>query len=549
MWKHTRTSLCFLALLLAASAPLGAQRVLGEHKIRKFPTEDNDVYPYDYLRQPGTTLFALHDPCVQVGEGEYVHIWQPDRGFARERMMRKYDIFAEERWAIELELEREEEILHCYAVDTAVVLITTRFDFDKDQHLVYARTYDLETGEAAEPRILYLVNGKSDQEVLLALAPGGQHFLLYHFKSESPVQRVGLQYDRVMGDDQPGYRVVSARHVYFSFFDLSLELLDTGVLDLPTRHCVVQDCRPDSAGNVYVVVHERRQRLHVFQHRRADHSQQHLVHEDYVRAGELYDPYLTHQPPLAARGGRLYITQPTIRKQGRGRGLQRLDVLCFDFGAGRVDRSREVVINSTLLVAVQKQRALFGMRTLRHFDNYVVRGLVEMQDSSLWLITQRYEAFNHTYTPYSADRREFYEQRIEELVLYEFDPAGSLRQVITVPMTQKLSTYYDRTALFYAMDIDPVRKQLRLLTREPSGDKLTGPERIYHRRIDLATPRVSARTLVYESRRRNTYLLNAYTEWLNPDIVSFVAVDTPGGSAYTVVVNVEAEPQPDDDSR
>ncbi|MEL6627108.1 MAG: hypothetical protein AAFQ92_16415, partial [Bacteroidota bacterium] len=53
----------------------------------------------------------------------------------------------------------------------------------------------------------------------------------------------------------------------------------------------------------------------------------------------------------------------------------------------------------------------------------------------------------------------------------------------------------------------------------------------------------SPRKLVYERKRRNQYVLDAFIEWLNDDLICFIALDGDQGAAYLVTVNLAMEPE------
>ncbi|MEO1451734.1 MAG: hypothetical protein AAFV07_19550 [Bacteroidota bacterium] len=249
----------------------------------------------------------------------------------------------------------------------------------------------------------------------------------------------------------------------------------------------------------------------------------------------LLQPEIDHQ-------GNIYLAMAKRETRGKERGLKRLKLLEFNFDAGLVDTSRSVSVGATLKVGIQKQREQFGLKAEKRIEHYALRDILTLPDSSVWLVTQKHTLGAYQATP-NGQRYQDMGQRIEELVLYQFNPQKKLRQALVIPSAQLLQKPMDRISQGYVADFDPESQELRLLFRESSGDELKGPDRLYFRRVNLETYAVSPRVLLFEGRRRAQYFLKPYTQWSNQDIVTFMLQDGDDGNFYTISVNVAADPE------
>ena len=538
-----------LGLMLGWWTSLSAQALLGERRLKEVETQDTWPYPYDGINPQGMPLSIPFDPMVQIDEGTFAQIWKPRRGSFRDRKLTAYNLFLEQLWEASLELAREEEVLHLMAVDTLVVLLTTDYDYGQKVHTARARSYGAASGLLHQDTVVWTVFGERDADILLTPAPDGQRLLLYHFYQDQTLRQVNRYYDYVGWDDRPGYKARQAEHLSYLLLDQHFGEFSRGRFDLRTRKRLALDCRPDNAGNVYVTVHERPRQVHVYQRRPGDSTQYHLGYSDFVKLEYLNDERYTHLPPLAGADQRLYLSVAEVQRRGRMRGTRAFRVVCFDFAKGELDLSREAEVTSTLLVAVQKQREAYDLRPLRRFEDYALRDLIQMDDGSLWLLVQHTET--HTVRtggdPLRADSPTRVQYELEDIILFEFSPQGKIRQAMVVPSEQEAAGPLGFTSGYYFLQVDRARKQLRLITREPSGDKRNGPDRFYLRLIDLNAATVSDPLLFYEGKRRNQYFLKAFARWMNPDILAFMMMDGDNGQIFNVVVNVAAEPDPEGD--
>ena len=541
-----RLFLFFFGLL--APFFLQGQAVVGEVKLKKYSTEGFELYPYDFLDPYGKTVYIAHDPSVKVSEGEVVQIWQPDRGSYRDRILRKYNILMEMIWEKEFELDREEEILHFFKVDTTVILLTTITDYTQNQHVVKAHKFGLTSGEIVQTDIWWIVSAQDDNGIHFDLAPDGKSLLCYYFAHERNNRNVALYYDHVRRDDQAGYRATAVHRVHFIVMTKDGSKIEEGFLEPNNRKLTLLNCQVDNQANVYITAYEKPESIKVFQWNAKRKEQQELIYQEAFPFHELREPYTTHFPPTVGLGEKLFIAFSDRVKRGKGKGTKAFSIVAFDFEKGKVDVSRRLEINSTFQVMVEKQREAYGLKPVPRFDEFMIREIIQMEDSSLWLITQKYNFHSMAGANYASPDIGPADQKMEELILYEFSPEGKARQAIVIPTMQYIQSMAERVGQFYDMEVDKQERIIQLITREPSGEKLKGPDRIYYRKIDLNTREISDRLQIYQGKRRDQYLLKAYVEWINPAIVSFLMIDGDSGNAYNVAINVEMAPIEEEES-
>lgn len=534
---------CFVAPIA-----LFAQAVVGEVKLKKYSTDGFELYPYDYLDPYGRSIYVMHDPSVKASAGEVVQIWQPERGGYRDRIMRKYNVLMELIWENEIELERDEDIIHFYQVDTTIVLLTIKTDRSQDQYSVIAHKYGLTSGEEYNTDVWWMINSDDDNGIQFNFSRDKSRLLFYNYVHEKKNRNVSLYYDYIRRDDQAGYRAMGVHRAHFIVLSLHGDKLNEGFLEPGNPKLTIMDCQVDHQNNVYLVAFEKPEKIKIFQWNAIDKVQRELTYEVGRPLHELIDPYTTHLPPLIGAGQKVYLSFSDRVKRGKGKGTKGFDIICFDFEQEEIDESRHLSINSTLQVLVEKQREEYGLKPVPRFDEFMIRDIVEMEDSSLWLITQKYHSAHPPGANYASPDIGPADLKTEELILYEFAPNGKPRQAIVIPTIQYIQSMAERVGQFYHLEINAQDRTAQLITREPSGEKLRGPERIYYRKIDLNTRDVSERIQIYHGKRRDQYFLRAFVEWLNPDIVSFLVIDGDSGNAYSIAVNVEMEPSEEEET-
>ena len=548
--KRYKKLFYLFALLLILPSSMWSQAVIGKEKVKDFPTEAPWIYPYESLDLHGNKIYLSHTPSLQISDGQFVHLWKPENGFSRERVLRKYNLLVEELWKLEFELEKDEEVIHMYKLDSNIVLLSVEVSNFNDYHLGRARIIEPDSGKIVQSEVLFRTELNKDQDLGFEISPDSSKFLFYYFQHENPNRGIRIYYDFVHWDEQPGFKASHVGNVPFLVFNRDLKEQYRGLIVMNNKKLVTLDCQIDNAGNVYVSSFEKPNQLQVRQYHAKRKEQSQLVYKNFVKYGELNIPFYTQLPALIGREEKLFITVADRLLKGRQRGTKAYRIVAFDFKAKEVDLTREVSINSSLLVQLEKQREEFGMRPLKRFDEFWIRDLIEMPDQSLWLVIQKYGHGNlsgRIYENIWGDSNG--QQELGEIVLFQFDPAGQIQQAIIVSSQQYITSFMEKLGQFYAMDIDKARGHIRLLTREPSLDNLRGPDRLYFRFIDLNTSKVSDRIQIYDGKRRNQYFIKPYTIWLNQDILTFVMIEGDDGNAYVVTVNLQAESEDEEERK
>ncbi|MEZ4825034.1 MAG: hypothetical protein R3C61_01890 [Bacteroidia bacterium] len=539
--KYFRLTTAFSLLLIILFPGLSAQGLVGERKLKDFPTDNPWYYPYDFSAYNPDQIQLLHTPSIRVSDAAFVQLWQSEKGATRERHLTRYNVFMEEEWDAVFKLDSEEDILHFYSEDSVIVVLTSKYNFLSGIEQVIARVFGLEDGTAAPTHLLWQSKTRSDESVWFDFSPDSSLFALFHFRNDRPYRNVHTAYDPWLSTERVGFKVTNAEYVEFRLFDRKLTLADTGRVSINNRRLTVMDCQTDNAGNFYVSSFEKPNTLQVVQWNREKKNTSRLHYDQFPDRNKLKEFYYTRFPPVTGDSNRLYIAVAERAERGKQRGIKSWQVVNFDFETGQVDLSRKMEITSTLLVNAEKQRKSYGMRPLKRFDLFMAMDIVEMADKSVWLITQNYHTtqgrtygFEHTTYRHS-------EQEIGEIIMYGFDPEGQVRQVIFVPTSQQTKKTVDLPGQFYHLEVDRTRGIMRFVTRESSEDDLRGPDRIYYRRVNLNTGEISPRLMLYDGKRREQFLLKAYTVWLNPSLVTLVMIDGEEGNAYAVCVNVDSE--------
>ncbi|MEL7341115.1 MAG: hypothetical protein AAGM67_11555, partial [Bacteroidota bacterium] len=370
----------------------------------------------------------------------------------------------------------------------------------------------------------------------------------YFYQRQKESRRVGIYYDYIRRDHMLGAKVFKPGKVVYQTFDPNLDPLQQAEFELPESKTTWLDAQIDNQGNFYLLAWLKPSLLNAFCYDINAQKLSTLTYEDFIDRQSLNEAYATHFPPTISQyGKRLYIAFAERQTRGKRKGTHAFQVINFDFDKGEVDLRRRIDINSSLLVTLEKQREDFGVPPLRRFDGFMIQEIIEMPDQSLWLLTQKFEALQYASAQTSFGPLAAQEHLIGEMVMYEFSPAGETRQALIIPSYQRSVSLLDKVGEFYSYHLDHESGTMSVLTREPSGEKLRGPERLYTRIVDLKNSEVSNRKLLYEGERRVQYFLRPFTVWHNNYLVSFVSTEGENGEAWLVSVNLLGEPQEEDD--
>ena len=523
-----------------------AQDIVGELKLKDFPSGNSWFYPYDIV--PSRDQAVLHhSPAVRISEGEFIHLWQEDKGFSRERHLTRYNVFMEEVWDETFKLDSDEDIIHLMNRENKIFVLSEKYVPFANRRQITARVFDADSGRFEHTRLLVEIKARIFQDIWMDFSPDSSTFILFSFHNEKSWKRVRTSYDTYWRNDRQGFRITNAHQLKFFRFDDQLQLADSGQIIIPDRKLNQLDCRVDNQGNVYLASYHKDETLTMTQWNTNTREQTSLSYENFADRMELNEPYTTHFPIICGENERLYIAVSERQLKGKQRGTKAFQIINFDFAKRQVDLTRRVDITSTLLVLAEKQREITGLKQLKRFDQYMIRDIIELEDKSTWLVTQHYfSTSGRIHTPEATLSRNT-EQQIGEMILYGFDPSGKIQNVMIVPSAQRVSNTSGLLGNFYHMKVDRKTGMARLLIREGSEEDYRSPERIYYRKINLETGQISDRIKLYEGRRREQYFLKDFTIWLNKSLVSFITLDGLTGHAYGVCVNVDAEEEEDDE--
>ncbi|WNJ20655.1 hypothetical protein [Pontibacter sp. G13] len=525
---------------------VSAQDLLGETLHKKFPTNGEALYPYEFLDIEGRWLYPTHDPVVKLPGGTFAQLWRPDKISRRERIIRKYNVLMELLWQADFKLEREEEIIHVFPVDTVIQVLTSQWSTDQKAHQVYLRAFSVNDGEALETRKIWQIPGAYYQDPWVTRSEDGQIFGLFYLYGKRENTSPNFKYPYVDLEGQVGFQAQGVSSVRVATFDLSGKMKDQFHVVLNRKEKeIVMGCQIDNEGNGYLTSYVRKRKLRVRKFEGLGKSKE-LTYDAGVEVYDYADPETALLPGLIGKDQKVYFAFSEESKKGFLNKIEQFRIVEFDFGSESIDTSRVIPINPALHIRVNKDREAFGLKPKRRFEQYALRELLEMPDGKMWLITQKY--IDNSYLGGGIeDKSAILEQTLEELVLYGFDERGKVRHALVVPTAQSISSTNERMGHVYDLHIDQDLGVMRFVTREKSGDKLRGPERVYLRTLDLDTFEVSDRMEIYDGSRREQFLLHAYTEWINSDILTLTVLEGLPGRVHTVTINVSSEELPEMD--
>lgn len=542
-----RKLFCLFAILFIGITSANAQEIIGSLELEDFEFED-ELYPFADFDRNGTLAYVEFEPVALLAPGAFIQIWRKERKSSQKHYITRYNLLLEEGWTTEMELDWQEDILHMFHNEEDLIVLTYEYDGLASIHVVRARSFDLETGEENLKSIVFQYGGKSDQEVFLDFSPDQQSLALYYYERQKESRRVGIYYDYIKRNHEIGSKVFKPGKLVYQTYNRFLELQYKGDFELPESKMIWLDAQIDNKNNFFLLGLNKPTLLTAFCFDAQAKSLSTLTYENFVERQELNEAYFTHFPPtISTHSKRLYIAHAEREIRGKLKGTQAFQVVNFDFDKEVVDLSRRIDINSSLVVTVEKQREDFGVPPLKRFDGFMIQEIIEMPDDRIWLLTQKFDAHQYAGTPTEFGPMAAQEHVIGEMILYEFQPDGEVRQALIIPSYQRSQNLYEKAGEFYSYHLEKESGMLSVMTREPSGDKLRGPDRLYTRMVNLATSEVSNRKQLYEGKRRTQYYLRPYTVWHNNFLVSFVVLDGEQGEAWLVSVNLLGEPSEEEE--
>lgn len=539
----------FILLLwsgLCSACLLHGQAIIEQAEVEVFDQGVND-YPYAVGGYYGNMAYVMHRPAIRLSQGEFAYLWYPSKNSSyRDRILVKYNLILEELWRTEFELDTEEDIIHTFANDTAIVVLSYRYFFSEDMHRVFARTFSRDSGTVASPQIIHQARGKSNQYLLISPAIDDQSFLLYQYQPVQGKKRIRIFEDYLYTDETLGYRIIKAGALTFKHMDLNLNVLNEGTIKLnplPRGKTYAVACQLDDDANIYVSLYDRPSNFRLIQYNCRSQQQKTLVFDEFKDYWNEEEPYYTHVPPVIGRNGKAYLGIAQREKVQGTWMTQQFEVLTFNFPENIIDRRRRIQTSSTLLVQVSKVREAFGMRPAKVFDQYLIRDVIEMPNGGIWLVTQKYEYdfYGRTYAIPTPPHAASY--RIQELIMYEFDPLGKFTRALVIPSHQQLDDQDDYGSIFYRMNIDRERGEIDMFTHEMAGEEANEPPRTFYRKIDLNNASYTPRVQVFEGKRRTHHYFKHYTVWLNDQIVALMVEDGTTGDTRVLSLDLARPPE------
>ncbi len=545
-----RHFLIFLLVAIVTGKTLLAQDLVARKEIKEFETRV-DLFPYESFQLSGSQYFLGHHPMLRLSDGSFALVYPNRKDKFQELRMVRYNLLLEPLWETTFKLEFDEEILEILRTDSLIQLVSHRDGLGSQTAQVVIRKFNLETGALSDP--LTLIANTNIAEFVVDISPDSSKLAVFWFENDKSLQKARFTYDYLQTDERIAYQVAWVEEVHFQVYDLNLESLEVGTFSVRTAkdkiwNFALRDCSVDNEGRVFATILKKRTTVEVFRWEKGEVKS--LIFDDFIKPHEFVDFFTSELPPLVSNGN-AFLAYADRDSKHWNKSTDGFQVICFDFNSGVVDLSRKVPISSTLKVQVEKQREAFGLKPLRNFDQFRIRGFLPMGDTSLWLITQHMEyrdrpspsQANGPVDDFNRAFKGFNNYRVHEMIWYEFDQRGQIRKAMIVPSFQPIATNEEALGRFTSWWPDMAAGTVQLVGLEASGEELKGPNRIYYRNLDLANETVSERKILYEGRRRNQYVPSAYICWLNPEHVVMMVFDGDSQIPYLVTIRVNNKPE------
>ncbi|MEL6252696.1 MAG: hypothetical protein AAFR87_11845 [Bacteroidota bacterium] len=510
--------------------------------MKRFPTEAPWVYPVALGSLDGTDMYISFNPALKLNSGQFLHLWKPERTRYKNRRLNKYNVFQEQIWECDFELEDEESIDYYFVEDDKIYVMGSVGKRSSKEQMIIAHVISLDSGKVEQIRVVHNQRIKSDQTLYFAVSPDQTKLLYYYFQHERPGTFARANYNFIRQDNRIGYRYKNVDKMHLLIYDRQLNLLAEGTLKGTSRKASIMDCQIDNEGNVYSLSYEKPGTLEALQYHMESGEQKKIKYEEFLQPNDMFNRFNTRMPTYVGSGEKLYLPKANRKGYGRDRGTKAYELICFDFETEELDLKRKININPGLQIEIEKQRKELGLRPLKRFDEYLMRDIFETADGNMWFLVQKY----HTSSLENPQNANYWEEAVNnyelaEFILFQFSPEGKAVKALIIPSYQRISGYMERLFFDYHMQIDKEKGKISMLTYEPSEQKFRGPERIFFRSINLNTGEISQKKKIYEGERRYQFFLNPYTVWLNEDLLSFIMIEGDNGSAYRVSVNLAEE--------
>lgn len=534
----------FLYFLLIVPQLCQAQSIIQLLEMDDFP-QYQIRYPYERLDIDGRNIFLTHKPVVRINEFDFVAVWNPKGGSERNRVLVKFDLLLDEAWRAEFKLEWEEVIEHIYQNDDEIIVITTDFDRNLEQHRAIARRFDLENGELTEKSFIFINNERLQNNMFVAISPDEDHFAIYYYRNSTGKRDVSTYFDHIRTDEKLGHRVSKADVLPFAIYDRDLNQVAYDSLNVSDLNSRIKSyglgCEIDNDANLYFMTYQTPNSLKITQFKSSNASTTQLVYDDFPNIWKKNDIYRTHLPPFLGQDNILYMAFSERQRIKARWHTMNYRVLAFDFDKGEINRDRFIESTSKIQVQAVKKRIEFGMPPLKNFDQYLIREIRQTPDGRIWLFTQKFyeDQLFGAYTNQMPIIR--YEHKLEEILIHEFSPEGQYTRTMVVPTNQEVGTARMMSGEFYSCNFSAQDSCFQFITHEMDGETLTRPPRTYYRKLNIYTGEVSPRKQLVDGRQTYQFYLKPYTVWLKPDIVALMVDDGTDYETYYVTLNLSEE--------
>lgn len=536
--------------LLLIIIPSQAQRELGNYwfdDIAEIPR----LSPYDMLDLTGFMVFPRFDPVVQVGGGDVVYLWKPDFAGLTRRHLTRLNLFMEPVWDIEFRIDQNESIFYHHTIGDTIVVLTVLDQFKEKRQDVFAHYFEPDSGKLIRKVAIAEFMGNSESPVFFTTSKSKETLLFFQLRREGGSKRVTYYTDYLNTRGEVGFQAMKMTEITYSSFTSDLKQLHTGTFRLKLdKKSKLIDLSPDDHNNLYLSWFDKPDELSI-EYIQLETQERNILRTDgFPRPEMLRYMYDSGFPPYIFEPGQVYVPMAERIEKGRDRGIKSFEMIHFDFTESEIETTHKVDISSGLLVAIEKSREEIHARRLRLFDQYIIRDVMKLENGKTWMITQFFSHDNFrgisSTTPGS---HQTFEQYVGELVIYVFDTLNQPEQAIIVPSSQSIRNIRDRMTQFADLHLDEATGELKILFREDSGDNYRGPGRLYVRSVDLETGIVSARKLVYETRRRTHHTPFAFIEWINRDILQILSYEGDDERLYGVTINLVLPPLSEEETK
>ena len=514
---------------------VSAQTIIGS-----YPLQDQsflqEIYPYTWIEYAGDSYGICTQPALRLSQSEFIYLRKPQTD-NQKRIITCFDLLAKPQWENHLRLAKGEEIFSLYRSHENLIALCYSQKKRPWQYSIYARCYDLKDGSPLPRKPIYGLESKQPAYIGWDLSPDSSFLVVYHYELNNG-KKGRPTHDFPAGFDKIGHKISHVSKLHFKVFGKDLNEIDGGEIlltSLLSPKAQVLDCQLDNRANLCITSFQKDSGLTLIRRKAGEDVLSTLTYQQFP--DPFADPpYQAHLLPVCQPSGRV-LAAHALRQRKE---IQRLRVVSFDFDTHSVDTSRVAKISSSFRVKVAKERQSASLKPSIKFDGHMIKELFELEDGTVWLLTQRYTvgAHPHRFDLDHVVNQDDQNSTLEEIILYEFTPDKQAKKAIILPMLQQANSPLERVSRFYSMEVNPQTHEMHLITREYDGDRMTEPPRIFYRHISLDLGLYSDRRMIYNGKQKNQFYIRAYTLFLNPKVAVMMVVNG-DKEAYPEVVSVK----------